>query len=486
MTVKGILKSIAILLVGGLLGIYLKDHVTLGKKTSSGSSERKILYWVAPMDANYRRDKPGKSPMGMDLVPVYADGAGANDDCGITISPTVQNNIALKTAKVKIESLSKKIDTVGYVKFDENGIKKINNFVDGWIKHLNVHSNGEIVKKDQLLFELYSPTLINAEQEYLLAIKNNTALVKASEKKLKTLGMSDKQIYFLRQSKKVVETLKVYAPQSGLISHLKVREGMYVKPDKTLFMITDLSSVWVDAQVYENEAALISIGQEGIASFTAYPNKKWLGSLFFIDNQLDPKSRTLNVRLSFPNPDLSLKPNMLANIKIVLTPVNNTLVIPSSAVIYNDGMQRVIVADDNNKFYAQEVKTGIEVDHKIEIQQGLEKGQSVVVNGQFLIDSESSVQQSMVRLNAKSEDTTVEVYGTGKVVSIDNEKRTLTIDHAPIPKINMPSMKMRLHVLVDVSLDGIEINQQVNFILIKNDDGEYVICYIESRGNDDK
>lgn len=173
---KATIKTVFVLMIGMGLG-YLGTQFI---KPKAEKKERKILYWVAPMDQNYRRDKPGKSPMGMDLVPVYADSQGGNNSGhqhGIKINPTVQNNISVKVSTAELRTLSQKIETVGYVTADENTIDKVNSYVDGWVRNLKVSSDGETVKKGELLFELYSPTLISAQEEYLLALKNNPSLI---------------------------------------------------------------------------------------------------------------------------------------------------------------------------------------------------------------------------------------------------------------------------------------------------------------------
>jgi len=213
---------------------------------------KKPLYWVAPMDPNYRRDKPGKSPMGMDLVPVYQKQAG------IRITATVEHNLAIRTAQVKRGDLPRLIDTVGYVTADENLIEHVHTYTDGWIKRLLVKTTGEHVKKGQLLLALYSPTLINAQQEYLLAMNTqNTSLINAARKKLTTLGMGKEQIDALSKQKKAFELINIHAEQDGVVAQLNVREGMYVTPNKVLLTLEDLSHIWMIAEVFEQQTQWI-------------------------------------------------------------------------------------------------------------------------------------------------------------------------------------------------------------------------------------
>lgn len=486
MNVKSIIKTLTILIIGILIGLLGTRLLPLkpDKKV-----ERKILYWVAPMDKNYKRNKPGKSPMGMDLVPVYADdNTNSSHKHGIKINPTVQNNIAIKVARATKQNFSNRIDTVGYVVADENMIDKINSYVDGWIRNLQVNTNGETVKKGQLLFELYSPTLISAEEEYLLALRNNKSLIQPSRQKLKTLGMSDSQINTLKQTKQAEKTLKVYAEVDGVISHLTIRDGAFIKPAQTLMMITDLSSIWVDAEVYDKDAALVKLGQKAMAMFNAYPNKEWLGELIFINPQLNPNTRTLKVRLAFPNPDLLLKPNMYADISIYANRKNNVLAIPLSAVIKNNNMSYVIVSGENNTFYAKEVIVGQTRDDAIEIKKGLTEGQKVVTSGQFLIDSESNVQQSLMRIGLQSKQKPIskEIIGRGKILAINSAKRTITLDHKPIEDINMPSMVMTFRISKSLNLNPFLKGDFITFRLRKNSNNEYEVCHIKKEARGDK
>lgn len=483
---KSTIKTLAILIIGVLIGMF---GTRLLPQKSDKKVERKILYWVAPMNKNYKRNKPGKSPMGMDLVPVYADGnTHASHKHGIKINPIVQNNIAIKVAKAKKQSFSNKIDTVGYVVADENKIDKINSYVDGWIRNLQVNTNGETVKKGQLLFELYSPTLISAEEEYLLALRDNKSLIKSSRQKLKTLGMSDSQINTLKQTKQAEKTLKVYAEVDGVISHLTIRDGAFIKPAQTLMMITDLSNIWVDAEVYDKDAAKVKLGQKAMATFNAYSNKEWLGELIFIDPELNPKTRTLKVRLAFPNPDLLLKPNMYADISIYANKINDVLAIPLSAVIQNNNMSYVIVSGKNNTFYAKEVIVGQTLDDAIEIKKGLTEGQKVVISGQFLIDSESNVQQSLMRLGKQSNQKSIsrEIIGRGKILAINSEKQTIMLDHKPIEDINMPSMVMTFKIAKSLKLKSFAKGDFITFRLRKNSNNEYEIYYIKNEVRGEK
>jgi len=260
---------IVILVVVFLAGMLVNHYWRIGSMPPFepvAQKERKILYWVAPMNPAYRRDKPGKSPMGTDLVPVYADGKMGDDQNIVKISPAVENNLGVKIANVKRMDLSRVINTVGYVTVDENNIEHIHTYTDGWVKVLHVKTTGELVSEGQLLLELYSPTLNNAQGEFLIALKNNnSALVRAGEKKLLTLGMLQTQINQLRRKKRVMERVKIYATQGGVVSHLNVREGKYIKPDTDVMTIEDLSHIWMIAEVFERQAGWVKEGSRLLA-----------------------------------------------------------------------------------------------------------------------------------------------------------------------------------------------------------------------------
>ena len=358
--------------------------------------EKKILYWVAPMDANYRRDEPGKSPMGMDLVPVYDDGG---DGVEVKISAAVVNNMGVRTNKVERGPLWRRIETVASVDYDESRLSHIHLRTEGWIEKLAVRSEGERVKKGDRLFNVYSPKLVNAMEEYLQALNSNSRrLVSASKDRLISLGISKKQIRNLEKTKKVPQTVAIYAQQDGVVAALKVREGMFVKPASEIMRLADLSSVWILAEVFENQVAWVELGQDAEVSLSYLPGKQWKGKVEYIYPSLDPKTRTLKVRLQFDNPNEELKPNMYAHVKIYGGVKQNILTIPREALIRTGQEQRVIVDLGEGRFAQQKVTAGMESGDWVEIIKGLKENDVVVVSGQFLIDSEASLKASLMRM----------------------------------------------------------------------------------------
>jgi len=388
-----------------LLWNLLATILLLPAVTLAAGEDREILYWVAPMDANYRRDKPGKSPMGMELVPVYADDAG---DTGgrIRIAPQVVQNLGVRTAVAERSRLWRGIDTVGYVDYDESRVSHIHLRTDGWIEDLAVQSEGERVKQGERLFSLYSPELVNAQEEFVQALNaGNSGLIRASRDRLAALGIPAGEIRRLEKDRKPGQTIPVYAPQDGVVASLSVRDGMYIKPATRVMSLADLSSVWLLAEVFERQADWVEVGQPTEVKLAFLPGRTWEGKVEYIYPSLDPKTRTLKARLRFDNPDETLKPNMYADVKIYGGAKQDVVVIPVEALIRTGREQRVVLAHGDGAFESRTVSAGLESGDWVEILNGIEPGDMVVTSGQFLIDSEASLKASMARMRPAERDT---------------------------------------------------------------------------------
>jgi len=364
----------------------------------AAGNEEGVLYWVAPMDPNYRRDKPGKSPMGMDLVPVYADENAQVDT--VSINPEVVQNLGVRTEIAERTRLWRGIDTVGYVDYDESRVSHIHLRTEGWIENLAVKSEGERVKKDERLFDLYSPELVNAQKEFVTALSSgNKSLIRASKSRLAALGVSDSQIKQIEKTRQTRHHISIFAPQDGVVSSLMVREGMFVKPSMNVMSLGDLSSVWLLAEVFEKQAQWVRVGQDAEVRLSFVPGHVWQGKVEYIYPSLDPKTRTLKVRLRFENPDEGLKPNMYANVRILGGPKENIIVIPLEGLIRTGREERVIIDLGEGRFEARDVVSGIESGDYVEIIQGVDEGEHVVTSGQFLIDSEASMRAGIKRMH---------------------------------------------------------------------------------------
>jgi len=408
------LKKTGLLIASALLGsaltivtynILLHPPTDIKGQTSTGD-EKKPRYWVAPMDPNYKRDKPGKSPMGMDLIPVYKDGA-LDADTGpgtITISPEVINNLGVRTMIAEEKTLHTEIRTVGYVQYDEDQLIYIHPRVKGWIEKLYVKSAGAPVSQGQPLYEIYSPELVNAQEELILALgRNNQRLIQASEDRLNALRLPEIAIQSLKETRKVTRNITIYAPQSGVVNTLNIREGSFVKPDTALMSIGTLAQVWVVAEVFERQAFQVSKGQPVTMLLDYLPGKTWSGKIDYIYPTLDAKTRTVKVRLRFDNENHELKPNMFAQVIIHTQTPDNSLLVPKEAVIRSGSFDRVVLALGDGRFKSVRVKIGRYDQQFAEILSGIEAGESIVVSAQFLLDSESSKTSDFKRMTPYSD-----------------------------------------------------------------------------------
>jgi Cu(I)/Ag(I) efflux system membrane fusion protein len=422
----------------------------------------------------------------MDLVPVYADSVADGD--AVTISPAVENNLGVRTEKAKTRPLWRRIEATGYVGFDETRISHINTRVSGWIVHLQVNAEGERVATGDLLFELYSPELVNAQKEYLQAVRHgDTRLLTGAEEKLRALGMIPSEIKAMTQRGSASENIKIVAPQDGIVASLGVREGMYIQPNTTIMSLAGLSSVWLQAEVFESQADQVAAGQAAEARLEYMPGTEFTGQVDYVYPVLDPVTRTLRVRLRFDNPDERLKPNMYARVSIYGRLKPNALSIPREALIPAPGRDRVVVALGDGKFQVREVLTGLESGSYVEILAGIEQGDEIVTSAQFLIDSEASLAGSIKRLEAMDampeEQRVVTVFASGRVDEIDTPQRRVRISHGPIDALGWPSMTMVFDVQPSVDLGSFAVGQDIRFALEQEHAGEYVLSQVFSGEN---
>ena len=439
--------------------------------------ERKILYYRHPHNPTITSDKPMKDEMGMDYVAIYDDGGGVS----VKISPAVENNMGVRTARAEKDKLWRRVETVGYVDVDENKISHIHLRTQGWIDKLLVKSDGERVKKGQLLFEVYSPDLVNAQEEYLQALgTGNRRLIIASKERLIALGVSERQINELKSKRKVKQYVQVYAPQDGIVDKLNVREGMFVMPQAEIMSLADLSTVWILAEVFERQVEWIREGQPAEVKLSYLPGHKWEGKVEYVYPSLNPKTRTLKVRLRFENHGESLKPNMFANVTIYAGPTDETIIIPREALIRTGSDERVILSVGKGRYQPRKVVAGIESGDFVEIKGGLSEGEMVVTSGQFLIDSEASLKASLKRMaspvetNVMAKETDTAIIGTGILREIMPDANKVNMTHDPIPALKWPDMTMDFKVRPDVKLDSFKPDDRVMFELEQGEEG-YVI-----------
>ncbi|MFE8069985.1 efflux RND transporter periplasmic adaptor subunit [Marinobacteraceae bacterium S3BR75-40.1] len=366
-----------------------------------GQAQAAPLYWVAPMDPNYRRDKPGKSPMGMDLIPVYADGQeGQKDKPGtVRIDPDLVNNLGVRTASARRAPFETQIRTVGYVRYDEDTLTHIHPRVEGWIEALHAKAAGDPVKAGQPLYAIYSPTLVNAQEELLLALqRKNRRLIDSARDRLSALDVPAKTVAAIEASGQVRQSITVFAPHSGVVDNLNVREGYFVKPGNTMLSIGKLDEVWVVGEVFERQAALVEAGDPVEISLDYLPGRHWQGEVDYVYPTLDTTTRTAQVRVRIANRDRVLKPGMFARLAIHPPAAESTLLIPREALIRTGAQNRVVLALGEGKFRSVPVAVGRVGERQVEVLQGLSADDTVVVSAQFLIDSESSKTADFTRM----------------------------------------------------------------------------------------
>src|SRR5713226_5932885 len=327
----------------------------------------------------------------------------------VMVSPDKQQLIGVRTAVVERRPLEKTIRTVGSITYDETKLTRVHSKIEGWVEKLYVNYIGKLIEKDQPLFTIYSPDLLATQQEYLLALKSHerlaassipevklgaASLVEASKKRLSLWDISEKQIRDLGERGEPQRTLTLYSPHSGFVIKKDINEGMKVMPDKELYTIADLSTVWVNVDIYEYEIPLIKVGQQASLSLPYYPGQAFTGKVTYVYPYLEEKTRTVKVRLEFSNPGLKLKPEMYVNAEIKID-AGKQLAVPEEAVL-DSGMRKIVFVDKGNgHFEPKEVKLGAKADGFYQVLSGLQEGERVAASSVFLLDSESRLGEAM-------------------------------------------------------------------------------------------
>ncbi len=356
--------------------------------------------YVCPMHPQIVRDEPGSCPIcGMDLVPKTLE-AGTAGHPEVKISNAVVNSMGVRTAEARNQTLWKYIQTVGRIEYDETRLAHVHPRAEGWMEELSLRAEGDPVEKGQVLGRLYSPEILSAQVDFLIAMdqSGNKTRVEKARNRLRLLGVTEGTISAIQKSRESINTVPVVANARGVVTKLGARQGMYVKPEMEIVTIADLSRIWVLVDVYEHQIDWLAQGLSAEIRVPAYPGRVWEGTVEYIYPELDPKSRTLRVRLAFDNPEGLLKANMFADVVIYGGPKREVLAVPAEAVIATGKRSSVVLALGNGRFQPVDVVTGMESNGQVEILSGLSVGDQVVVSGQFLIDSESSLQASFLRM----------------------------------------------------------------------------------------
>ena len=384
------------------------------------AGEREVLYWRAAMDPNYTSDRPGKSPMGMDLVPVYADEATA--DGGIRVSRSFLQNFAVRTAMVHRGTLPVSIRTIGILAHNEERVVSVQTKYEGWIERANVNNVGETVTRGEVLFEIYSPQLVTTQREFLgamqyvgrlreggayaQAIERAQSLLDAARERLLHWDMTGEQIDALAESGEVTRTVTVVAPASGFIVDKlgDSMEGMKLSPGMTVLKIADHSTLWAETEFYENDLRHVREGQAVAIEADAFPGREWSGRILFFRPAVNPQTRTLTAFVEVANPQLLLRPMMYVNVTVRASAPPEVVMAPAEAVLHSGTRTVVIVAKGGGVFEPREVVLGTEGGGMAEITAGLAAGESVVVSSQFLIDSDANLRAAISQLLGSAEE----------------------------------------------------------------------------------
>ena len=382
-------------------------EVEPASQATEEGGHRQVLYWYDPMHPAYRSDEPGIAPdCGMNLVPRYADEAEAMAKMPpgtVRLSTRRQQMIGVRTERVEVAPVKRTIRTVGHLAADERKIAHVHTKFEGWIEKVFVDYVGKRVRKGQPLFTVYSPELVSTQEEYLLALKGkqilgespferaaqgSASLLKAARRRLELWDISAEQIEELERTGKVQRTLTVHSPIQGYVTAREAYENVFVTPGTEIYSIVDLETIWVLAMVYEYELPLIRLGQRAAMSLSYLPGKQYRGRVTYIYPEVDPKSRTVKVRLEFRNPRMELKPQMYADVEIQVD-YGQRIVVPAEAVLDSGMRQIVFLARPNGHFEPREIKVGPRLADQYIVLAGLEAGEEIVTSGNFLIDSES-------------------------------------------------------------------------------------------------
>ena len=462
-------------------------------------SGKTVKYWYDPMVPNQKFDKPGKSPfMDMQLEPKYANTGSDGQEGGVAISSQTAQNLGIRFEKVSTKSFGESFSAVGRIEPDERRFYAVQTRIPGFVERLSVRAVGDPVRKGQKVAEIYAPELLAAQQEYLalLSLKDidsDNSLKKAARSRLRLLGMSEGEVAAITKTGKSSPRFGVYAPASGVLTELGVREGGQIMTGSSLMQISDLSQVWVIAEIPERDAARLKLGLAAEVQLQSLPSEVFKGKVDYLYPMLNEASRTLQVRIELPNKANQLRPGMYAN--IVFTGQTHDALSVSTESIIATGKRKIVIVKEASGYRPVEVTTGQESDNSTEILSGLAMGEDVVVSGQFLIDSEASLSGVLARLSNQdsanqnraqqvkpmeqsmsdrrdmqmSKDKPMPAekmpQGRGKVVDVDVKSNHVTLNHEPIAALGWPAMTMGFKVKDSKQLSNLKAGDEVTFDL---------------------
>jgi len=438
-----VLVGISAFFMGTRTGDRLDD--ASGRATSNmASNDREILYWRAPMDATEIYDQPGTSRMGMDLEPVYADDAeGVESDQSesagtVRINPVVAQNMGIRYGVAERRDLSRSIRTVGEIMVDEENLVQVSARVSGWVEVLHVAFEGAPVSKGDPLLELYAPELVTTQEEFLLALSHRDALggaasaeartaadrlIDAVRTRLRNWDLSEEFIAQVEADRTVRRRVTIEAPITGVVLSKGVTEGARIQSGQELYRLADLRQVWIHASFYDFELPWLSVGQKADIELSYLPGVRLTGEVSYIYPFLRQKARDVHVRLIVANPDLQLKPGMFANVELAGSTLEDVVVVPSAAVIRSGERSLLFVDSGEGRVDPREVQLGAEADDLVHVIAGVEAGERIVISSQFLIDSESRLQEAIDRMRGTSQNAN-ETELPGEAMPADSASMT--------------------------------------------------------------
>ena len=407
-------------LAAGLIGGYWFASLESGvSDVQTDETKPEPLFYRNPMNPEVTSPVPAKDHMGMDYIPVFADDDETGPDGTVSIDPVTVQNIGVRTAVAEAGTISREIHTLGRVDYDEQRITRLHPKTQGWIEELRIGTTGEAIDNDEILLSIYSPQLVSSQREFLLALNNletlgkspfedvrrgAAELVDTSLERLRLMDVPEHQIQELKESREVTKLLHIHSPANGIVVNVGIRKGQFVTPLTEMYMIADLSSVWVFVDIFEEELPWVRVGDEAEMRVSAIPGTVLTGKLTYIYPYQESKTRTIKARLEFDNKDLLLKPNMFADVTIHASPRKNVVMVPSEAIVRSGLREQVFVVRAPGKFEPRPVEIGLSGGGFTEIRSGISDGEKVVVSAQFLIDSESKLREAAAKMREPGND----------------------------------------------------------------------------------
>lgn len=453
---------------------------------TSSKPARKILYYRNPMGLPDTSPTPKKDEMGMDYLPVY-EGNEPDDTGAVKVSPDRMQTLGVQTVPATMKTLDVAVHAVGKIDVNERSIRDIAPRFDGWIEHLYVNATGDTVHKGQALFTVYSPEIASAYKEQSIARELEQTLQSADpEARRQAAQLTEAAHTRLRhwdmsggRRGKDASQVTYSAPVDGIVLDKKAIEGMRFQAGTPLYRIADLSTVWVMADVYEHDLAHISVGQPVQISIDAIPDKTFDAKVAFIYPTLNEATRTTPIRMVLANPDGKLRPGMFAHVDLSTGGGKSRLTVPLTAVL-DDGSKQVVLLDQGGgKFTPHTVKLGVQGKDDVEVLDGLNEGDRVVVSANFLIDSESNLKAALASFTSKADSAYPVYHAQGVLDAIDVSSGMVTITHQPIPELNWPSMTMNFDLAQINLVKGIPPKTPIRFDFEARAPGEYVVTQIK-------